>query len=139
MPQPVMNENHEALLKTALRLESDQFLPKNIVDLYWKFERTLRRLHCNVSVEALALMCILIDRPTPEAPVSFLDSDATRGDRVLAKLAGDWRWGNYVGVKNKQVIVTLDSGEDHLFSPVDVRIPTREEIVEVFGNALSGV
>lgn len=131
---PIMNVEHEALLKTALGLDGDDsevVLPDNVTDLYWKFERTYRKLHVNVSLETLALICILVGRPAQEKPISFLDSDVERGDSVLAKHKGYWAWSTYVATRNGKIRVCLSNGEEHEFGVLDVRVPTKEEQVAV--------
>jgi len=135
-----MDENHEAILRNALKLESNTDLPSDVVDLYWDIERTARRLGQNLSVHELILVVVLAGRPTQADPTSFLDErDIKTGDRVLAKYRNGWKWGRFVkhDHQQKKVIVTLDDDngeEERRFSATGVRHPSREEL-KLIGEA----
>lgn len=130
----VMDENHEAILRNALKLEPNTVLPSDVVDLYWDVERTARRLGQNLSVHELILVVMLAGRPTQENPVSFLDETNLKvGDRILAKYRGKWRWGRFVrqDQQTKRIHVALDEDngeEERKMSATSVRFPTREEL-----------
>jgi len=125
-------EDHEALLKTALKLEPDHLLPHEVVELYWDATRTARSMCCNIGVETLVTICLLANRATPAAPVSFLDicKDVKVGSRVLARFRGEWRWGEYFGNFSKRIQVQIDddTAEVREFAPTSVRLPSRAEL-----------
>ena len=133
----VIDENHEAILKTLLKFEPHAALPPDIVEMYWDVERTARRIGKNLSEHELILIVMLAGRPTQADPVSFLDEhEIQTGDRVLAKYRGKWRWGRFVrhDQETKRIHVTLDedNGEDERkFSATSVRFPTREELKSI--------
>jgi hypothetical protein len=128
-------EEHEALLKTILKLEPDSSLPDTLVELYWDAARTARRIGCNVGHELLITICLLANRATPAAPVSFLDvaKQTKVGSRVLARFRGDWRWGVYHGTVGVNVRVEIDddTAEVREFAPTSVRLPSREELKKI--------
>lgn len=122
-------EEHESLLKSALKLEESSGLPKEIVELYWEATRTARRIGQNVSGDLLVTICLIANRGTRPDPVSFLNSNPTLGERVLAKHRDEWHWGTFKRVNGKQVVVQLDddTAEDREFGPTQVRRPSRAE------------
>lgn len=122
-------EEHAGLLKTALKLEENDNLPKHVVELYWDAARTARRIGQPVSGDLLVTICLLANRATPPDPVSFLDRKPVGGERVLAKHRDEWHWGTFKRVNNKKVIVQLDddTAEDREFGPTQVRRPSRAE------------
>lgn len=128
-----MNESHEALLKTALKLNENDELPENVVDIYWQVETTARRLHLGIGCSELLLVALFSNRPTPEDPVSFMDlvyaNKVHLNDRVVAKFRNQWRWGWFKGVKDDKVVVQLDddTAEEREFAPTGVRIPSKDE------------
>lgn len=127
----VLPETHEALLRRALKLEEDANLPQHLIDLYWNAERTNRRLFMRgVDDNLLVTILLLAGLATPAPPVSFLDKNAKRGDRVLVKHRDEWVWGTFKAYKAKKVIVQLDDGtaEDRECEPTHVRTPAREEL-----------
>jgi hypothetical protein len=117
------------LLKTALKLEENNELPKEVVELYWDTTRTARRIGQAVSGDLLVTICLLANRATPADPKSFLDRDATTGERVLAKHRDEWTWGTFKSTRSGKVIVQLDddTAEDREFGPTLVRRPSRAE------------
>lgn len=122
-------ECHEGILKTALKLEPNDLLPDELVQLYWDAERTARRIGCRLDNNNLVTICLLANRTTPADPVSFLDQTAKHGDRVLAKFRGEWRWGVFKARRGKLVLVQIDddTAEDREFSATAVRRPSKEE------------
>jgi hypothetical protein len=134
MEQPI-DEQHEAQLKTALKLSESQPLPESVVELYWDVSRTAIRLGTRISPSELILVVMLANRATTPDPVSFLDEEEhiQAGDRVLAKFRKAWRWGRFVRMDQheRRVIVALDDdpGEnERSFAPTGVRYPSREEL-----------
>jgi hypothetical protein len=129
-----MEGNHEALLKTALRLQEHEPLPTEIVERYWEVSRTFRRLGETVRGQDLAWIAILAGRPVPKAPTTILDvikdGQLVRGGRVLGLWRDEWKFGRYVKSRGKKVIVVLDEGppEEREFGPTEVRIPDRNEL-----------
>jgi len=128
-----MIPNDVALLRTLLKIDENTPLPEALVDLYWKVTNTFRRVQENITPKDLAWMVLLLDRPTPTDPVSFLeivkDKGVKRGDRVLAYDDKDWKAGKYVGTKNRQILVALDGkGDSREFGPTVVRLPDRLEL-----------
>lgn len=134
MIEPAMPESHEARLKTALKLNECDDLPKEVVDLYWEVTRTARRLGSPVDARELILVCMLANKPSRPDPVSFLDhGDLQYGTRVLAKFRNQWRWGKLVRVdkRQKKVVVSLDDdagADERTFSPTNVTLPSNEEL-----------
>ena len=137
MEERPMDESHESLLRTALKLGPEDPLPENVVDIYWDVARTSSRMGGTMSHPLLVLVVMLSGKGTPADPVSFLDEkDVSRGDRVLAKFRGKWRWGRWVLVDlaDKKIHVQLDedAGEDiRKFQPSSVRWPTRDELKSI--------
>lgn len=126
-----IDESHEALIRTALKLEGDTPLPEAVVSTYWDTERTARRLfRRGLNDTELILVLLLAGRPTLEKPVSFLDEKAEPGDTVLAKHRGKWQWGIFKSYKGKSVVVQLEdeTAEDREFDAISVRRPAREEL-----------
>jgi hypothetical protein len=109
MDRPIPEE-HEGLLKSALKLEENNELPKEVVELYWDTTRTARRIGQAVSGDLLVTICLLANRATPADPKSFLDRDAksTRSGKVIVQLDDD-------------------TAEDREFGPTLVRRPSRAE------------
>jgi hypothetical protein len=63
--------------------------------------------------------------------VTFLDADAQRGDRILVKFRGKWRFASYVKRDVDGGIVAIiedDLAEERRFRSTSVRWPTSEEI-----------
>jgi hypothetical protein len=132
MTERPLPEEHEGLMKTALKLQPTEALPTGLVELYWDAERTARRIGCRLDMTSLVMICLLANRATPASPVSFLDGPkAVHGDRVLVRFRGEWRWGVYKTQHGKALIVQVDDDpaiEDREFHPTSVRWPTKEEL-----------
>jgi hypothetical protein len=132
-----MNDEHAALLRTALKLEDGADLPQNVIDTYWDLERTARRLRATIDRTALLMIVMIARGGSPPDPDSFLDEVPAmkRGDRVLAKFRNQWKWGKFVAVEQatKRIIVELDQdcGSERNFQPTGVRKPTKEELVSI--------
>lgn len=122
-------EEHEGLLKSALKLEENGELPKDVVELYWQTTRTARRIGQHVSGDLLVVIALLAGRATKPDPVSFIDREPVAGERVLAKHRDEWHWGVFKRVNGKSVVVQLDddTAEDREFGPTQVRRPSRAE------------
>lgn len=122
-------EEHEGLLLSALKLEPNNELPKDVVELYWETTRTARRIGQPVSGDLLVVICLIAGRATQSDPVSFLDREPVVGERVLAKHRDEWHWGEFKRLNGKRVIVQLDddTAEDREFGPTQVRRPSRAE------------
>ena len=131
-----MVEEHEAMLKTALKLGPSDILPAKVVDLYWEFTGTARRIGHPIGGRELVTICILSGMPTPENPISFIDAvnagKVKLEDIVLAKFRRQWRWGRYQGYNSaqKRILVQLDddTAEVREFNPTGVRFPIKEEM-----------
>lgn len=141
MSEQPMDERHEAMLKTALKLTEDHSLPDAVVELYWDAARTALRLGTRIGPPELLTIILLAKAAPPSDPISFLDERGhiQRGDRVLAKFRKAWRWGRFVRMdeRDAKVIVALDddAGEnERAFAPTGVRYPTREEL-KLIGEA----
>lgn len=136
MDRSLSNE-HEALLRTALRLDESRSIPDRAIDLYWEFSRTLRRLGLPLTERELAIITVLAGLAPPEPATSFLDEAPVLqvNDRVLAKFRGKFRWGYYQGVdsRSKKILVQLDdeTAEVRNFSPTSVRLPEKEELASI--------
>jgi hypothetical protein len=134
MIEPAMPESHEARLKTALKLNECDDLPKDVVDIYWQVARTARRLGAPCDTSELLLVCLLANKPSRPDPVSFLDNtELEYGTRVLAKFRNQWRFGKLIRVdkQTKKVIVSLDDdpgADERTFSPTSVTLPSHEEL-----------
>ena len=138
MSEQPMDDRHEAMLKTALKLVESQPLPEAVVELYWEAARTATRLGTRLSPSDLLTVVLLANAAPRPDPVSFLDerNDIQRGDRVLAKFRKAWRWGRFVRMdeRDAKVVVPLDddAGEnERSFAPTSVRYPTREELKKI--------
>ena len=130
---PLPNE-HEALLKTALKIEGGKDLPQNVIDTYWDMERTARRLRAPINATTLLMVVMLARGGSPPDPESFMDDVPAmkRGDRVLVKFRNKFVWGRFICAdsvtKNITVELDQDSGDQRQFKPTGVRKPTIEEL-----------
>ena len=138
----VISDAHEALLRTATGTEPNSSLPQEVVDLYWEFDRVLRRLGERVRPDTLALIAVLSGRKVQPPVEDFSDvvnrGEVKEGDRVVACLRTRWRWGWYRGVVTangeiEKIKVEFEDGtiEHRKVDPNKVRLPYANELKEI--------
>jgi hypothetical protein len=123
-------EDHESTLKTILKLDSTEDLPPEVVSGYHDLRRCLVRVGEPVSTQSLALLCIILNRPSPPDAVSFVDVKAEPDTKVLAHHRGAWRWGTFKYYRGRKVFVQVDDDTATVreFGPTKVRLPTQTEL-----------
>jgi hypothetical protein len=122
--------DHEAVLKSILRLDETEDLPPEVLSGYHDLRRCLGRVGEPVSTQSLVLLCLLLNRPSPPDPVSFIDVKAEPDTRVLAHYRGSWRWGTFKYYRGRKVFVQVDDDTATVreFGPTKVRVPTKTEL-----------
>lgn len=142
MTQPVICDEHEQLLRTAIGADHTGVLPAEVEEKYWELERTMRRLGLRISGTELAFLTVLCGMAPPPAPKSFLDivnADGVQiGDRVIAEFRKKWQWGRYAGIDTSvrslpKIKVELDdeTAEIRLIGPTKVRLPRPGEMKKI--------
>jgi len=126
MARPIL-ETDESRLKYALGLSETDNLPEEAVDLYWKFERTCRKIRSGgVSDDLLITLAIMLGAGEPE-PTTFLDTakDLDRGTPVEIKWRNKWVKGTFYGISDGQIVAILenDSQDSRKLDHDRVRLP----------------
>ena len=132
--EPVMDEQHEALLRTACGITENDPLPTQLVDWYWVLKRAADRLSVPITERDLAWL-ILFSQSTvpspPEATFMALTGNLPVGTPVEAKWRYNrWTTGTYQGITRRgMILVQLDDGtaEVREIKPESVRLAEHVE------------
>lgn len=132
----ILNEDQEALLKTALQLDERRNVPQLALDMYAELKISLDRVGIHtLSNEMIALIPVLINRVARPEPKTFVDECQEHGDvkyntRVVAKFRNKWHAGRFLRMEKSQVVVVLDddTAEERKLGLTSVRLATREDL-----------
>ena len=135
----VISEDHEALLKTALQLDTRKNVPAKALEMYGEMRTSLRRLGCHMSLEMIALVPVLLNRVARPEPQTFVDQIAAAeeevkfGTRVVAKFRNKWQAGRFIRLDNGKVVVVLDddTAEERNIGVTNVRLATKADLVKI--------
>jgi len=108
-----VDEHHEAILKTILKLDEGLELPDEVKREYWKIKRPADRIGHHLDGGDLIRIALAAFGSTPEVgPYSFLpySKNFKAGDPVVAEWRGNKTPAKFVRVKGKQVVVLFDDG-----------------------------
>ena len=134
LEHPLSDVDEQKLRLLTCIEKPDEALPDNLLEVYDKVRRTARRLGKGMDDTLLVVAAMLAGQPTPEAPISFLDTalEMSKDERVLAYFRGKYRWGRFQRVQDydKRIVVILDESpsEERKFKPTSVRRPSSDEL-----------
>jgi hypothetical protein len=125
-------ETDESRLKSALRLEQQDELPKEVVDLYWRVERLSRIIrNSGVSDDGLIMVAAICGGGQPNVK-TFIETarEIDRGTPVQALFKNEWVSGKYWGIKHNKILVCIDNDSvaNREFGSTEVRLPTKSEL-----------
>jgi hypothetical protein len=127
-----MNDEHEAKLKTLLRLQPAEALPESVVNWYWTYKELADRIGaCNLTDEALIYIVMqAVPQDLPSEPAeTFLNVLADNpeihsGATVLLRWQrGQWVESQFIGVNGDKQIVVMYRNEERTVSPDRVKLP----------------
>jgi len=134
----LLAENHEARIRTALKLQDTESLPPAVIENYWKITRVASSLGLPLDDQLLVMVVAFSVAVPAETPETFLNTvelgDVTRRDRVVARYKNRWRWGVYERINaDKKVVIVFDDNPEYSrnISPTFVRLPTQKELDEI--------
>ena len=136
MSNPVMNEDQEARLKTALGLDGRRKIPQEAMELWRDLRISLGRLgQQTMTTEMLALIPVMLNRVVRPTPQTFLDEVKENGDvkfgtRVVAKFRNAWHAAQFIRLEKGKVVVVLDddTAEKRSLGVTAVRLATNEDL-----------
>jgi hypothetical protein len=132
----ILSEDQEALLKTALQLDTRRKIPQAAIDLYSEIKITLDRLGVHhVSPEMLALIPVMLNRVARPEPKTFVDEcqehgEVKYGTRIVATFRKQSRIGRFLRMEAGKVVVELDGDEAEYrkLGVAFVRLATHDDI-----------
>jgi hypothetical protein len=135
----IISDDHEALLKTALQLDTRRKVPAKALEMYDEIRTSLRRLGSHMSIEMIALVPVLLNRVARPEPQTFVDEIAEAeeevkfGTRVVAKFRNKWQAARFIRLENSKVVVVLDddTAEERHIGVTLVRLATKADLAKL--------